>query len=330
VPRDVQTKFDTALTDFSIDDLEQAYAQVSHLIEDQSVGRSIRNQINGWEAEAVLNKTKHDGTPSVRYIGYIIRVIGLRDFFIATISNLTAVNRDDRIVSLTLVVPEDLPAAVADFENQMKIIDFLWQKMDQPNLSLHAGELNLDDATPDILKDRIRKSINLGHSKRIGHGVSIAWESDSTQLLTQMARDKTLVEICLTSNEAILGIKGSDHPFQLYRKFGVPVSLNTDDEGVSRSTLTLEFVKAIERYDLRYADLIELGRNSLEYSFLTGQSLYQNGDFNQLHPAFKRYGFEQKTRNQKQQKLASENPKLHAQLIFERALVAFEKSKSGS
>jgi len=326
VPSDVQAKFDSALTSFSIDDLEQAYAQISHLINEPSVSNSIQQQISSWEADALLNQPQD--TLSVRYIGYIIRVIGLRDFFIATASNLTAVNRDKRVVSLTLVVPEDLPAAVADFDNQMKIIDFLWQKMGQPNLSLHAGELNLDDATPTVLKDRIRKSIDLGHSKRIGHGVSIAWEENATGLLTQMAESKILVEICLTSNEAILGIKNDEHPFELYRKFNVPVSLNTDDEGVSRSTLTLEFVKAIERYDLSYADIIELARNSLEYSFLSGTSLYQNGDFTETIPAFKRHNFNSQNVSPEQQQLISDNPKLQAQLKFEQALVEFESTRA--
>jgi len=46
-----------------------------------------------------------------------------------------------------------------------------------------------------------------------------------------------------------------------YRHAGVPVSLNTDDEGVSRGLLTMEFVKAAERYPLSYADLKYLARD---------------------------------------------------------------------
>ena len=206
----------------------------------------------------------------------------------------------------------------------MKIIDFLWQKMGQPNLSLHAGELNLEDATLDVMKDRIRKSIDLGHSRRIGHGVSIAWEQNAADLLRQMANSKTLVEICLTSNEAILDIEGRDHPFDLYRKYKVPMSLNTDDEGVSRSPLTLEFVKAIERYNLSYADVLELARNSLEYSFLGGSSLFQAGDFSKLVASFNRHDFIDGELSSEQQRLLSNNPKLQAQVKFERELATFE------
>jgi hypothetical protein len=58
---------------------------------------------------------------------------------------------------------------------------------------------------------------------------------------------------------------------------GVPVALSTDDEGVSRIDLTREYVRAVETYALTYADLKELVRNSLEYSFLGGGSLWDDG-----------------------------------------------------
>jgi adenosine deaminase len=47
----------------------------------------------------------------------------------------------------------------------------------------------------------------------------------------------------------------------------VPVALVTDDGGVSRSTLTLEFRKAVDERGLDYRTLNRMARNSLEYSF---------------------------------------------------------------
>ena len=116
--------------------------------------------------------------------------------------------------------------------------------------------------------DRIRRSIDDGHARRIGHGISIAWERDLVGLLAQMARDRVLVEINLTSNESILGVRDDAHPFQLYRRAGVPVCLTTDDEGVSRSNLTMEYVKAVQRYDLDYDDIKTISRDCLAHSFL--------------------------------------------------------------
>jgi adenosine deaminase len=35
----------------------------------------------------------------------------------------------------------------------------------------------------------------------------------------------------------VLGVSGKNHPFPIYRKFGVPVALSTDDEGIERIDL---------------------------------------------------------------------------------------------
>src|SRR5206468_5554491 len=71
-------------------------------------------------------------------------------------------------------------------------------------------------------------------------------------------------------------------PFPIYRQFGVPVALSTDDEGIERIDLTHEYARAVESYDLSYADLKQLVRNSLEYSFLPGVSLWAGSDFARL------------------------------------------------
>jgi adenosine deaminase len=71
----------------------------------------------------------------------------------------------------------------------------------------------------------------------------------------------------LTSNDLILGVKGDRHPFPVYRKFGVPVVIATDDEGVSRSDMTREYLRAVEGYGLSYTDLKKIVRDSLSYSF---------------------------------------------------------------
>ena len=100
------------------------------------------------------------------------------------------------------------------------------------------------------------------------------YEDHPYELLKEMAAKRVLVETNLTSNADILGVSGKDHPFTLYRTFGVPVALSTDDEGVARIDLTHEYVSAVETFGLSYADLKEIVRNSLEYSFLPGASLW--------------------------------------------------------
>ena len=57
----------------------------------------------------------------------------------------------------------------------------------------------------------------------------------------------------------------------------VPVVLSTDDEGVLRTDLTAEYVRAAREHSLRYTDLKGLARASLEYAFLHGASLWKDG-----------------------------------------------------
>ena len=57
-------------------------------------------------------------------------------------------------------------------------------------------------------------------------------------------------------------------------KYGVPVALASDDEGVSRSDMTEEYLRAVETYHVAYVDLKRMARQSLEHSFLPGQSLW--------------------------------------------------------
>ena len=102
------------------------------------------------------------------------------------------------------------------------------------------------------------------------------YEDQPYELLKEMAAKHIMVEINLTSNDVILNIKGDDHPFMIYRKYGVPVALSTDDEGVSRIDLTHEYVRAAETYPLSYRDFKKMVRTSLEYAFLPGASLWQS------------------------------------------------------
>jgi adenosine deaminase len=99
-------------------------------------------------------------------------------------------------------------------------------------------------------------------------------EKDPIGLMKEMAGKNVLVEINLTSNDQILGVSGDDHPLPIYMKHGVPVAISTDDEGVARSDMTQEYLRAVEGYRLSYLDLKRMTRQSIEHSFLSGDSLW--------------------------------------------------------
>jgi len=127
---------------------------------------------------------------------------------------------------------------------------------------------------PEGLRFHIREAVELGHAERIGHGVDVLYEDDAPGLMKEMADKHIMVEINLTSNDVILGVKGADHPLSGYRNAHVPVALSTDDEGVSRIDITHEYVKGAEEQGLGYLDLKEMARTSLEHAFLYGNSLW--------------------------------------------------------
>ncbi|HVT13157.1 MAG TPA: hypothetical protein VHE55_12910 [Fimbriimonadaceae bacterium] len=308
----------------AVDDLESAF-------------QAVEPRLAPYVAAVKANLDRRDaklaerlGTPSptrlaspfgIRYIIQLYRLSDDPTFFVTAAAAMAVIKADPRVVALNMVGPEDHPQSLMHFDEQMKILDFLWKRMDKPNVTLHAGELTLDASPVEPMFDRIRKSIELGHAKRIGHGISIAWEKNLPQLLEEMRDRHILVEICLTSNRGILGVYGRAHPLHLYMDAGVPVSLNTDDEGVNRSNLTMEWLRGVREQGLGYEDLKSFARNSLDYSFLPGESLYAGKG---IRPGFEAVRLSGWQPTPLQKALIAANPKLQAEVNLEQASVAFE------
>ncbi|MFE5484643.1 adenosine deaminase, partial [Streptomyces sp. NPDC056527] len=186
--------------------------------------------------------------------------------------------RDHRFVSLNLVGPEEDPVAVADYRLHMRMLNYLRGVYPDVPLTLHAGELVPGLVKPEDLRFHVRDAVLTAHSDRIGHAVDIRHEDDYPDLLRRMARQHVLVEVPLTSNAQVLGVTGWKHPFPLFRKYGVPVALATDDPGVERTDISREYQRAALTYKLDYPALKDLARTSLEYGFLQGRSLWRDRD----------------------------------------------------
>jgi len=210
---------------------------------------------------------------AVRYQAFVQRAQPPGFVFAQMALAFALVEADPRFVGVNIVNPEDNPTALADYSLHMRMFQFLAARHSTVKLALHAGELAPGLTPPRDLSFHIREAVEIAGARRIGHGVDIASEAGAAALLARMARDHVAVEINLTSNDVILGVRGSDHPLALYRKAGVPVVLSTDDEGVSRIDMTGEYLRAATEQGLRYGDLKAMARDSLEYSFLPGTSL---------------------------------------------------------
>ncbi|QWV92392.1 hypothetical protein KP004_14405 [Geomonas oryzisoli] len=216
---------------------------------------------------ATVNRTSAlpDGTPDLAKV-----------FTQAAFSMLLSAS-ESRVVGVNLLSKEDAPVSLAGFRDQMQIFRFFHETFPGVNIALHAGELTpcfVGNGNP-ALKEHLTGTLKAG-ARRIGHGVSFAFlkPEQKLEVADQIRRNNALVEIMFTSNAQILGVAGTEHPFAQYRAYGVPVAFASDDEGVSHANLTDEWIYGVRKYGLTRDDLQYLGRNSLQYSFMSGEPLW--------------------------------------------------------
>jgi len=242
-------------------------------------------------AEVSRRQIEYCGTPQavpgcqvgVRYIYQVLRGFPPQQVFAQTLLGFETVQasmdaHEPGFIGINFVMPEDGFLSMRNYTLQMKMLDYLHSVYPKVHISLHAGELAMGLVPPEGLRFHIRQAVELGHAERIGHGVDVMYENDAQGLLKEMAQKHVMVEINLSSNEAILGVKGAEHPFMLYRAAHVPVALSTDDEGVGRIDITNEYVRAALDYHLSYQDLKQLARTGMEHNFLPGKSLWAAQD----------------------------------------------------
>jgi len=204
----------------------------------------------------------------VRFLNQPVRTLPLAAVYAHTIFGWELMAQDDRFVGTNLVAPEDDFIALRDYDDHMEQLGYLYETLGPRNITLHAGELWLGLVHPAELRDHISQAVHVAKARRIGHGTAIIFETNYKELLKYMADNKIMVEINLTSSDILLGITGEEHPLHVYRAAGVPMSLSTDDEGVSRIDLTHEYVRATQEFDLSYAELKDMTYNGLRYAFI--------------------------------------------------------------
>ncbi|XP_053663543.1 adenosine deaminase-like protein [Anopheles marshallii] len=121
-------------------------------------------------------------------------------------------------------------------------------------LALHCGEF--EDA------QEVKQMFALGVD-RIGHGTFIKGDN-----LAFANEHKIPFECCLTSNVKCKTVPSNEaHHFAKLLKMKQPVCVCTDDFGVFETSLSQELHICAKTFDLSDAQLVELQRNSVEYSF---------------------------------------------------------------
>jgi adenosine deaminase len=106
--------------------------------------------------------------------------------------------------------------------------------------------------------------------ERIGHGIRLR---DDPVALAYARLKKTPIETNLTSNVRLGYVESLEsHPYLDFLRLGLRVSLSTDDEGMLETDISQECALAVGSFDLQYAELEAMVRNSVETSFADGRT----------------------------------------------------------
>jgi adenosine deaminase len=205
---------------------------------------------------------------TMRYQVYALRLLPPSLVFSSMLNGFKAAAQNGLVVGVNIVGQESQYVSMRDYTLHMKMFRFLKKQYPGVKLALHAGELALGDVPPSGLQFHIDEAIAIGGADRIGHGIDLAHERNAPAIMKAMRERKIAVEINLTSNAFISGIEGENHPITLYRRYGVPYVISTDDSGVTRHNLANEYVLFASRYKPAYAEVKKASYDSLRYAFL--------------------------------------------------------------
>ena len=253
----------TGATDAQLDEAMAAWS--AKLDQDPAFQTSLDEYLKKLGAAA---QGIDDERFTMRYQVYVVRLLTPSLVFSSMLQGFRAAEQSPLVVGVNIVGQESANVSMRDYALHMKMFRFLKARYPKVKLALHAGELALGDVPPDGLRSHIDQALHVAGADRIGHGIDLAHESNVLGIMKTMRERDIPVEINLTSNSFISGIRGENHPLTLYRKYGVPYVISTDDAGVTRHTLAQEYVLFASRYKPSYAEVKKASYNALRYAFL--------------------------------------------------------------
>ena len=172
------------------------------------------------------------------------------------------------------VANEIVDIAIANFGRWVRGVDLAGDEMTYPpelfiepfqrafdaglHITVHAGEA--------MGADSVRRAILYLHPQRIGHGVRSIENSSVIRMLYEQGM---ALEVCPTSNlHTGVVTTFAHHPLQDLLNLRIRVTLNTDDPGVSATTLTDEIVVSVERIGVARPAVYRMLRNAADAAFI--------------------------------------------------------------
>ncbi|TAD85875.1 MAG: hypothetical protein EAY75_10225 [Bacteroidetes bacterium] len=167
------------------------------------------------------------------------------------------------VVGVDLAGYENKDTRPAYFAN-----DFIGVHRSGLAVTAHAGEN--DDA------ESIWQAVHQLHARRIGHGLQLFQAKD---LMRTMADRRIGIEMCPYANYQIRGfmpmLGKETEIYQLlnYMKAGIPVSINTDNIGISAANISDNFIWLARMLpDITRMEILQLVRNGIETAFLSADA----------------------------------------------------------
>lgn len=230
--------------------LELRYSPVIHTFSGLTLRQSIAAILSGLNHAA-----ERFGDIDVGLV-----VIGMRQHgpHIAKILARQAISESDRFHSRTGVVGFDI--AGAERGNPPRLFREAYEVARSGGLGLtcHAGE----DEGPEY----VWQAVDVLGVDRVGHGCSAVQDQ---ALIQRLARDRILVECCITSNHQTGSVaRDQVHPIFRFLEAGVPVAICTDNTTVSSTHIEQENAFVAER--LGDDEVARIHREARAWSFLSG------------------------------------------------------------
>ena len=289
----IETQLSTIPTDMNTDDLTKFNSRLRKLAlakDEKGIIKSLDSVYNSLLKKEAVSYAKDfntnfvtklhkdlkidDSRFTMRYQNFVLRFMEPVDLFKNLVIAFISADTSPLMAGVNIVSPEDGETSMKDYWLHMLMFKYCHSKYPNVKYTMHAGELTLGLVQPEELTWHIGAAIHTAGANRIGHGVDIAYEKDAYELLRYMAKKSIPIEINLVSNEFILKVKESRHPLTLYKEFGVPIVISTDDAGILRTNMTEQYVLLAKRYkDVSYADIKQFVYNSINYSFIKEASV---------------------------------------------------------
>ena len=168
------------------------------------------------------------------------------------LAKLTVQYKNKGVVGFDLAGPEENYPAKDHKEAFFHIIN------NNINTTVHAGEA--------YGAESIHQAIHYTRANRIGHGTRLRGD---VELMEFVRNQRIPLEMCVTCNVQTQCVKDlDDHPVKDYLQSGIRVTINTDNRLISNTSLTEEYFKIANHFELTKAQLRKLIMNGFKSLFI--------------------------------------------------------------